>query len=248
MPLTKKKYNELNQYLAKVDLPFLGGIINNINELNNKNNDFDIILLFNVLHEIDITEWENEINLLLGLLKDGGLLVLSEKKVLSEGEKPYGKSGYIILSDNELKKLFNFEYIQKASKDKDPFVTFVIKKNQDINNITIDNILEALKELEKNTEAMLFSVLDGKIILPSRKYAFYCQQHINAKHALKILAGKNNKFELPYDFVNWNLPLIMEIEDKEKEYWLLNKRAALYDDETAKECRKELMNRRNRGN
>jgi hypothetical protein len=237
--------DELNQYLAEGDLQFLGGKIIDINELINKKNTFDIILLFNVLHEIDVTEWESEINLLLGLLKDGGLLVFSEKKVLSEGEKPYGKSGYLVFSENELKKLFNTENIQKVSNDSDSVVTFVIKKSQDTKNVTIEDIFESLKELEKNTKAVLFSVLNKKINLPSRKYAFYCQQHINAKHAQKLLSEKNKKFEIPPNFVNWNLTLITDIKDKDKEYWLLNQRAALYDDEIAKECRKELKNRNN---
>jgi energy-coupling factor transporter ATP-binding protein EcfA2 len=233
-------YDRLNQYLTKKELPFLGGIINNIDEFKNKKNTFDIILLFNVLHEIDVAEWEDEINLLLELLKDDGLLVFSEKKYLSKGEDPYGKSGYLVFSDKELKKLFNLENIQKVSEEDDPVVTSVIRKNQDIRNIIANNIFEALKELEKNTEEMVFSVLNKKIKFPSRKYAFCCQQYINARHALKLMTERNNKFEIPAYFENWNLPLILEMEDKDKRYWLLNQRVLYCDDEIARECRKYL--------
>ncbi|MDR2716532.1 MAG: AAA family ATPase [Treponema sp.] len=236
--------NEYKEKLTNSDkIPCLREIINDEDKLKEKT--FDIILLFNVLHEIDIICWEKELNKLLDALQDDGFIVFCEKRILSKGEKPYGKSGYLVLSDNELKKLFGSTAdveIEQSEAD-NILVAAVIKKNKKmgVQKITSENIEEALIELTENTSKKIFSSLDGnnEDKLSPRNYAFYHQQYYNAQHALKLLKAKN---ELPPDFEKWNYARIMSEKDENKKYRFLNKRANNYNDDIAKDCQAEYNN------
>jgi hypothetical protein len=196
------------------------------------------------LHEIDIISWENVLNILLDALKDDGFLVFCEREILSKGERPYGKSGYLILSNNELKKLFSstadveMEQIETGNL----LLAAVIKKKktQDAQKITSENIEDALKELSENTIKKIFSVYDeNENKFSPRKYAFYHHQYYNAQHALKLLKAKN---DLPPDFEKWNYARIMSEKDENKKYRFLISRAKICDDDIAKDCLAETKN------
>jgi len=206
--------------------------------------NYDIILLFNVLHEMDVNDWEKEINKLLGILKDDGFLVFSERKILSIGERPYGKSGFLVLGDKELKKLFeSMDVNTTPGETESKLVLAVVRKKEKSDNqiITFRNIDEALNELMKNTKEKIFSVLDKEgDNISSRNYAFYCQQYLNAQYAIDLLRGKN---KLPTDFEKWNFARIMSEKDEGIRYFYLQKRAdKKYNDDTAKECLAEINN------
>lgn len=235
----KYNINDLIETFKNSDeIPFLGEIIEDEDAL--KKMTFDVILLFNVLHEMSVDEWEKEINLLLNLLKDDGLIVFSERKTLSIGEKPYGKSGFLVFSDDEIKTMFDSCYVEKISDMDDPVISTIIRKGPQSSKITYNTIVKSLENLVVRMDSDINAVLENKKDLSPRNYAFYCQQYFNAKQSIKQLI-KIRKFEIPDDFINWNLSEIKEfIDDEEKWYFYLRERAFLNNDQNALECRKEL--------
>ena len=198
----------------KQNLPCLAEIIQNDENLMEKKETFDIIFLFNVLHEIDIFLWEELINSLLGDLKDDGFLVFCERSVLTKGEKPFGSSGYLVFSIKEFEKMFISSTIEESkTPDSNSLYISIIVKDNNIRNVTNESIINALAELKKNTKEKIDLHFLEKEELPPRKYAFYCQQYFNADHAITQLQFNkkeevNKKF--PDDLVDWDDAKIME--------------------------------------
>lgn len=168
-------------------------------KIKNDMGSFDILVLFNVLHEIEINEWKAELNFMLELLKDDGVLLFGERRILSLGEKPYGNSGYLVLGDEELEKLFpDFERERIELSDAVDQVTicYAIKKKRG-KTVTVQNVRNAVAALEKNSKSKIKEI-KKKILdngeprkkgetIDARGYAFYCQQYVNAQEALELL-------------------------------------------------------------
>ena len=160
---------------------------------------FDIILLYNVLHEIGIDEWVKELCSMLNLLTDEGVLLFGEREILSVGEKPYGKSGYLVLGKDELSKLFPESEIQEIylpKEQKTVTLCFVIKKPKNNEGYPSEKtVLEALHALKDNTKHKIKNRDKNGLGEKgnSRKYAFYCQQYVNSEEAIEIIEemGKN---------------------------------------------------------
>lgn len=84
---------------------------NKINDLLTPHDEksFDLVILCNVLHEIESTEWKSlflENGDITKLLKDDGHLLLVEDQHIPVGEKAY-KHGFLVLDTPQIKKLFN---------------------------------------------------------------------------------------------------------------------------------------------
>lgn len=171
---------------------------------------FDIILLFNVLHEISVNEWERELNFLLNILAEDGMILFSERKVLSIGEKPYGKSGYLVLGKEELTKLFpdmEAKEIKLPERMREVTICYALKANSTKQLITDKNITNTLKELKDNTWTTIRAKQQDGIGRPqrAREYAFYCKQYVNAKEALEILQTSSISYTFA-DIMQSSLP------------------------------------------
>lgn len=159
---------------------------------------FDLILLYNVLHEIGVDEWVEELRFIFSLLAQDGMLLFGEREILSIGERPYGKSGYLILGKDELACLFPESEIMEIllpRKEKLATVCFAIKKPATTKNKipTKDGVKIALRSLKNNTKSKIRRRDENGLCerSQSRKYAFYCQQYINVEEALELLSPKN---------------------------------------------------------
>lgn len=89
---TDKYFNKINDLLITHDLK-----------------SFDLVILCNVLHEIESTEWKSlfsENGNITKLLKDDGHLLLVEDQHIPVGEKAY-KHGFLVLDTIQIKRLFN---------------------------------------------------------------------------------------------------------------------------------------------
>jgi len=165
----------------------------NESELRSKHNEysFDIIIMCNVLHEIDPSDW-------LGLfgpdgfitktLKDRGILLLVEDHQLPHGEKAY-QNGFIVLDTPEIKKLFcissddkNFSYDDfrgdgrlKAHRIPQPY----------LKNLTRDTRMEALNELFESAKREITELRgsEQKNYKNGRLMAFWMHQMCNAELA-----------------------------------------------------------------
>lgn len=194
----------------------------------------DIVLMYNVLHEIGIDEWCDELNLAISLLKDNGVLIFSERKTLSMGEKPYGKSGYLLLGGEEVKILFDGMSVKEIEVKEDLRHNtwgFAIRNNNR-KKITVNNVEKALKRLETHTQEKIDEYFRQENVnrFKARDYAFYCQQFFNVKEAQKILEEQCIP-EMKLQFIVNGDPSKMK--------YLLQRRAEIDDDE-GRLCRKYL--------
>jgi len=234
------EYEEIDaSSINKDDMPCLNKIIKCPTEFANENSKFDIILLFNVLHEMDILEWEDKLNLLLDKLKDDGFILFSERKILSKGENPYGKSGYLVLSAEELKELFIPSSVENVYNGEKVIHAIIKKNNNKINKQCVSN---ALKKLIENTKDMIDSVLsntNNTEEISARKYAFYCQHYFNAEHALKLLSN-DNVAAIPPDIMEWTDAKIDKLIDCPKLKKRCFEERAKENDAIGKRCREIL--------
>lgn len=155
-------------------------------------NTFDFVLLCNVLHEIPLDEWEENLNKIIKSLKTNGYLIIIESEVLNKGEK-IGEIGYLILNIEELQKLFNLKELPLSinGHEKEGITCGVINKS-DLTEVTKDSIYNCLNELDKNTLKKIESLrkeehLSNEIYGVGRKSAFLSQQNINARLGKKYI-------------------------------------------------------------
>jgi hypothetical protein len=178
----------------KKNIAFLDEVYKTPDALKKTEKRFDIVVLLNVLHEMDICNWQDEINLILSLLKDDGCLFFSERAVLSKGESPYGKSGYLVLATDEVQKLFGIQQINDGlDLKKESVVACLIEKKNCPKEIASANVENALDALIERTETDIFYALRNKPIQMPRHYAFLCQQYFNARHANELIKGTSMK-------------------------------------------------------
>lgn len=164
---------------------------------------YDVVVLMNVLHEIDPTEWCENLETIHRVLAEEGILVFLEVLSLTNGEQPYGEAGYLLLQDQETKYLFpNAQQISLENTEKMNKSNCWVIPRSDLANMTKDKVVNAIGMLEKNCESQL-ERLDQKRIdfahkkrdggevaikATARQYAFLAQQYINAHIAYKRLA------------------------------------------------------------
>lgn len=199
---------------------------------------YDLVVLYNVLHEVDVTEWSKTLNFILSLLKNDGVLIFGERMVLSLGERPYGKSGYLVLGETELHELFGEQYVQRLPrvKDDDPTECYVITSPRAI-SVMSSNVQNAIKTLMSRSESAVEAIIERKSKLdPARTYAFYCQQYINAKHALSLFAEASEEEYLK----RLSLQSIISDYNEPKRTEMIRKRAK-YLDEAGKACKEWLL-------
>lgn len=221
----------------KKDTLFYGKAYPNMKDLKECREQMDVILLYNVLHEVGIDEWHKELNFIISLLRMGGILIFSERKTLSMGERPYGKSGYLLLGKEEIVKLF--EGLSLGAVDENPdnkTVTYAIRKTKNV-NILEDQIMETLELLKENTEKTISTVVrtNNKDQMKPRDYAFYCQQYFNVIEAIRILEMEKIR--------RMKYLLIMNENCGEDERTELLRRRGEIDDEEGKKCRAEYEKR-----
>lgn len=222
---SKMKYHIYDKYTIsetfKSNTGWRGSAYKDEKELTSAGKKFDIILLFNVLHEVSINEWVRDLNFIIDLLKEDGILLFSEREVLAVGEKPYGKSGYLVMGKDELLKLFPQMEIKEISlpeKQREVTVCFEIKRSKERwKPITEADVQTALEALVRNTrEKIRYRQKNGLgKNAKSREYAFYCQQYVNAQEALEILDKKEENGQERKDLPR-NTELQKEGEEKGK--------------------------------
>lgn len=211
---------------------------------------YDFIVLYNVLHEIDITKWAQTLTNMLNMLKSTGLLVFGERNVLSRGERPFGKSGYLVLKLEELKCLFGEKAVEEIPlklNGRDPTSCYTIRA-RDADAVTPENVERAVEALSQRMNKAVRQYIDREVASPnSREYAFYCQGKLNAEHALELLRRQGEQTrpaEQKKDSERERTKkltlnhLINEFSGEER-VWLINTRAKINDEE-GKRCRNWL--------
>ncbi|MDD5360599.1 MAG: AAA family ATPase [Ignavibacteria bacterium] len=156
--------------------------------------EFDIIIMMNVLHEVDINKWENIFKSMHNKLNDNGLLVILEDKFIPNGEMP-NKIGFLILGLEELQKLFDLKelpssIVSKSSKYEDRLLCALISKNQ-IANVNRNTITSSIQCLKNNSFQKIDELRENKNIEKIKKghlSALYTQLYVNSIFALRELS------------------------------------------------------------
>ncbi|HXP50767.1 MAG TPA: AAA family ATPase [Bacteroidia bacterium] len=185
-----------SKYHGKLEeIPGINRIYTEKEELPDDN--FDIVLMCNVLHEIEPQYWFDIFVKIEKTLNDEGSLIIIEDLLLPKGEKA-NKYGFLLLDIPQLKILLGFDknkkmgIIQHPSSDyKERLLCAVIQK-EDI-KIKKTFVLKALKDLREKTYTKIKKLRDKTDAKSSRLYAQYSQQYLNAKIAIEDMESATAK-------------------------------------------------------
>lgn len=168
-----------------------------IDEIQTNNKRFNCVILMNVLHEIDIKEWEKTFFDIYQILEDDGYLLIFEVITLLHGEQPYGDNGYILLGEEQIRELFFDSDIGMINlKDTDKTRMFIIPKTT-VKNVSRKTIFNALKSLRRS----LYNELREQYLYRKRvahdkekssqqvikNYGFLSQHYLNSLFAIETL-------------------------------------------------------------
>lgn len=170
------------EYLS--ELKFIKSIVENPIEI--IENEYDVVILCNVLHEINTSEWINTLQTIKKSLKEHGVLIFMEDLEIPKGEFIDG-NGYILLNIEEFKTLNNsptiFTVNIKLESDfNERLIACSINKN-DINP-TLKSQIDSIKHVNKRSYEQIKAIRQkGQSItqVEARLYAFYTHQYINTK-------------------------------------------------------------------
>ena len=145
----------------------------------------------NVLHEIPVLKWQGVFWVIKMLLEDNGYLLFVEVPVLSVGENPDTKHGYLVLEEQSLNSLFAVsKETEKNIRLSDEQNAFAVPKRLliNVNETTIENALFMLKEVtEQKFRECREDAKENKRKYKPRKLAFHMQQYYNIDKAIEIL-------------------------------------------------------------
>ena len=160
--------------------------------------NFDILLFCNVLHEIEPDEWICTLNQLITKLKDDGEFIFIERNVLTTGEHAH-EYDFFVLGVEELSKLFSIGIselsdIKKNSECKPKISCIPIEKRL-LNDVTKNSQTEAINQLKVNSWEKIKVIKEALKSNPNMtekekmkfgyELAFYYTQYINCKYFLE---------------------------------------------------------------
>ncbi|MFN8251384.1 MAG: AAA family ATPase [Ferruginibacter sp.] len=173
------------EYLHKV--PKINSIYSNISEI--PKNDFDCVILCNVLHEISPNDWLTVLNTIKECLKKDGFLLIIEDRFLPKGETAH-EFGYIILNAEETTTLMMSENAIELKLQeveyKDRIVFTAFPKNSI--NPSNESIKEAIRKLKSNSFNNIKNLKKQEInINQGRRLANETQLYINSQMYLETV-------------------------------------------------------------
>jgi ABC-type hemin transport system ATPase subunit/SAM-dependent methyltransferase len=176
------------------NLPGIQALYQQTSELGG--DEFDLVLLCNVLHEIHPREWLQTFEEIKRVLKPNGYLLIVEDKFLPKGENAH-EHGYLILGLSELTVLLNIDQevvglVSENESYRDRIVFAAVKKEQI--SPTRESLEKAIIAL-KNTSYTNLKELRKmpQDIKQGRMYANQSQLFINSEMALEDLMKAKQK-------------------------------------------------------
>lgn len=169
------------------------GLIKKIfNESNKIGNNYDCVLLCNVLHEIDPDDWIDTVELVYNCLSSHGIVLIIEDYQIPFGEKP-NKHGYFLLSPEEIRRLFvakGIKVIHSKQKKYEQRIMGIVIKKTDIRGTEISNgrKTRVLSLMKRRLEDAIYDIHFTKRPEDyNREYARLIQMHVNIYMYIKYL-------------------------------------------------------------
>lgn len=129
------------------------------NEIDEK---FNVVLLCNVLHEIDILVWVDELDFIFSVLSENGILVFIEDMELPEGEY-IGETGFLLMDGETTKVLFGENNVSlilaNEEKYRDRILCAIVDKNS---KVIEGNVISALELLKKRNVDKIWQIRRNK--------------------------------------------------------------------------------------
>ena len=154
-------------------------------------NSADCVLMVNVLHEINPTDWMHVFANVESLLKDSGHLIIVEREELTIGESPYDE-GFLMITKNGARELFGENgFVQHKHKDKRYIVAYVVNKDAlqiqennipDCVNAIMNDAKKSIEDIKRaNAEKKKLKQEDDKQRLKAGlRLAFHLNQFANS--------------------------------------------------------------------
>jgi hypothetical protein len=149
----------------------------------------DVVVLCNVLHEIDVSEWLKTFEQVGSLLRDSGYVILIEDQTPSVGELPHRK-GFVILDVLETRRLFaGYEGVKPIDavvpKGWEDRITAIELPRSALGSATGGTISRALHEVKRRAMAKLeelrgLDASDSETFQTGRLHALYAMLWVNA--------------------------------------------------------------------
>ncbi len=161
----------------------------------------DAVLLYNVLYDLPVWDWPQALNRFFSMVRDGGILVFSEEKIYRPAGDPYGKSGYLLLGGEEIRRLFpGRDTYAAASGETGRVWTYVIRKGTQGARMKI--ICEDVRDTLRTLEESLWRILSEDREpgsghgLALEDYGFYCRQYVHVRRARRQLESHGTAEEI----------------------------------------------------
>lgn len=191
----KVKYFYYDKYEKNPPTDLGCPIYKDLQDIYSTNQKFDCVVLMNVLHEIDVKEWLQTFQSIYNILEPNGYLLIFEVISLLHGEQPYGDTGYILLGEQEIDKLFKTNGKKSYSNDSNKKTNTFIIKRELLRNVNSQSIMDALLTLKENISIQLREQYEIRRKhahnneKPSRQliknYGFLSQHYFNSMFAIE---------------------------------------------------------------
>lgn len=156
-------------------------------------NHFDVVILSNVLHEIQHSQWHSIFSDIKQLLKNDGYLLLIEDCLIPIGELPHN-NGFIVFNTLHLMKLLKIPSTEinfikhdarfDSAEQRGRLMAHLIPQSY-LTNISTDTIKEALKELKKSAKTEIQRIRkETPSYSNGLAHGFWIQQLANAELCL----------------------------------------------------------------
>lgn len=148
------------------------------------NGEFDVVVMCNVLHEVDIHNWVSLFKAdgkITSLLSNDGYLLLVEDQEMPVGEKAYQK-GFIVFNTPELKVLFEISGSMKCEKAYDGRLTAHTISKSELSNVSRQSIVNAIKSLKQKAIDKIKEIRESDTTYKNgKKHGFWVEQLANCE-------------------------------------------------------------------
>lgn len=156
---------------------------------------FDRVLMCNVLHEIDPTDWVSTFNatsIVTECLSDNGALLLIEDYLMPKGEYAH-PFGFIVLDTQALQKLFSVDNTTDqitVSDERNGRIKGHLVPKSLLANVTTDSLKLALEFAQRNAQEQVQGLRNSPTadFRSGRAHGFWVQQYANTTLAIQQLS------------------------------------------------------------